>query len=62
LIIVNQIQTEEDCEAISQGTHVRVGITAAKGDVKLDDQKDQEGAFYTFCFQACLLLRFIYFM
>jgi len=38
-------QTTENCEAISQGTHTCVGVTAAiKGDVKLSSQNDREGA------------------
>jgi len=48
-------QTAEDCEAISQATHTCMGVNAAKGDVKLHYQNDQEGAFYVCCIQAYLL-------
>jgi len=54
---VNQKQQviKQDCEEISQGTHICIGLTAANGDLKLNDQNDQKGAFYTFCIQAGLL-------
>jgi len=45
----------EDCEAISQGTHICIGVTTANGDVKLRSQNNREGAFYTFCIQANFL-------
>jgi len=29
------VQTEKHCRAVSQGTHIRIGVNTAKDDVKL---------------------------
>jgi len=43
--------TAEDCEPIRQGTHFCIGVFAAKGDVKLHNQIEKEGAFILFAFR-----------
>jgi len=45
-------QTAEDSDTISQGTHFRKHVLAAKGDVELHNQFEKEVVFYTFCIRA----------